>query len=100
MSLKLAVTPPTIEPKPAGTITISGVAQSILNLVFTLIGVIALLALVYGAFLYITAGGDSEKTTKARNVIMYALLGVLVIAAAYSLISFASSGELFQFFVK
>ena len=95
---KVAVEAPVIEPQEnAGTISLSGLVQNIIDLVFMVIGAIALLAIIYGAFLYITAGGDSEKTTKARNVIMYALLGVFVIAAAFILIDWAMTGELFNF---
>lgn len=91
---------PCVEPKPAGTITLSGIIDSIIGIVFTVVSVVALLAIVYGAFIYMTAGGDSEKTTKARNIIMYALLGVLVIAASYTLINWAMGGELFGWIVQ
>lgn len=96
---KVAVANPGLEPSTTGSFSLNTLIENMVNWVFWLIGFIALGALVYGAFLYMTAGGDAEKTTKARNVIMYAILGVLVVATAVILINYASGGgTLFNFF--
>jgi len=40
--------------------------------------IITVIMVVYAAFLYITAGDDTEKTTKARRTLTYAAVGVAV----------------------
>lgn len=55
------------------------------------IGLLAVGFAIYGGVLYITSGGDSEKTTKARNTLLYAVLGVILVVLAYAIISWASN---------
>jgi hypothetical protein len=94
---KPSITPEKIEPQ-SGNFSLDTLIQNIINWIFWIIAFIALAGLVYGAFLYITAGGDAEKTTKARNVILYALLGILILATANILISWVVTGNAFHFF--
>jgi len=51
--------------------------------------VIAIIVIIYGGVMYMLSAGDATKAGKAKNVIMYGLIGVAVIAGAYFLISFA-----------
>lgn len=45
-------------------------------------GVLAFAALVYGGYLYITAAGDEANAARAKRVIFYALLGLIIIGLA------------------
>lgn len=56
------------------------------------VGAIALVFVVYGGILYITSGGDSEKTTKARNTLLYSILGIIIVVAAIFIINWAGGG--------
>lgn len=59
--------------------------QGVLNLMcyfavyfFYTVIIITVIMIVYAAFLYVTAGDNTEKTTKARKTITYAAVGVAV----------------------
>ena len=59
--------------------------QGVLNILcmfavyfFYAVIIITVIMVVYAAFLYITAGDDTEKTTKARRTLTYAAVGVAV----------------------
>lgn len=54
------------------------------------VAILAVVFAIYGGVLYITSGGDSEKTTKARNTILYAVLGVILVVLAYAIVTWAS----------
>lgn len=61
-----------------------------------LVGVVALAFFIYGGFLYITAAGDTEQIEKAKKIIVYAIIGIVVIAIAAALVNFvigAFSGQ-------
>jgi hypothetical protein len=45
---------------------------------FRLLVIISVLMIIYAAFLYVTAGSDEEKVSKAHKVIMYAAVGIVV----------------------
>jgi hypothetical protein len=40
--------------------------------------IITVIMVVYASFLYVTAGDDTEKTTKARRTLTYAAVGIVV----------------------
>ncbi len=63
------------------------IAQFI-NIFSTLVGVIAVIMIIYGGLRYITSGGDSGKITNAKNTIIYALIGLVVVALAQFIVKF------------
>ncbi|MEK7120048.1 MAG: hypothetical protein AAB824_00715 [Patescibacteria group bacterium] len=65
-------------------------AQGILDLVVNLTQWFALLVfalavvfILYAAFLFITAGGAEETVKKAKDVLMYGVIGIIVALIAY-----------------
>ena len=62
--------------------------HTILAYVFALTATIAVLMIVIGGFRYITAGGDPNSTAQARKTVLYAVIGLLVTMAAYSIVTF------------
>lgn len=60
----------------------------LVNYVLILVGVLALAYFVYGGFLYITAHGESQQVEKAKGVIIYAVIGIVVIGLAAALVTF------------
>jgi hypothetical protein len=72
-------------PKPAAN---ASTVQTVLNIVFGIAASAALLMIVIGGFRYIVAHGDPNSTAQARNTILYAVIGLLVTMAAYSIVTF------------
>jgi hypothetical protein len=52
-----------------------------------LISGLALLSVVYAGFLFMTAGGNPDQLTKAKKSLLYALLGIFIIAATTIIIN-------------
>ncbi len=69
----------------------TGSFQTILGRVIKIIlgisGSLALASIMYGGFLWLTSGGSVETITKARNIIVWAALGLVVIFASYAIVS-------------
>jgi len=55
----------------------------IIYLLIWAIGVVVVLAFVYGGFLYLTAGGEVEKAERGKKVIVGALIGLIIFATSY-----------------
>lgn len=66
--------------------------NTVLNIVFALVASITVLIIVIAGFRYIVAHGDPNATAQARNTILYALIGLLVTMAAYSIVVFVVGG--------
>ncbi len=53
-----------------------------------IIGVIALFTIITAGLNYINSGGDGSKTATAKNRIMYAAIGLIVVALAETIVQF------------
>ena len=62
--------------------TIQSVVDLIVNLLSLVVGLLSVIFLIFGAFKYITSGGDSGKVTSAKSTILYALIGLVIVAIA------------------
>lgn len=60
----------------------------ITNFALSFLGLIAVLIIIYGGFLYLTAGaGQEEQTGKGKKAIMYAVVGILIILSSYAIVN-------------
>lgn len=65
---------------------------SIANWFLALLGIIAVLVVLYSAFIFITRGGESEdERNKAKQTLIYAIIGVAVAIVAFGIVSFTQS---------
>lgn len=62
--------------------------QSILQIVFGIIGSIAVIVIIVAGFMFVTSSGKPENAAKAREVIIYALIGIAVSLMAEIIVSF------------
>ena len=60
----------------------------ILNVVLSFLGVVFLILMVYGGFIWMTAQGDEKQVEQARNLIVAGIIGLLIIFVAYAVTSF------------
>jgi hypothetical protein len=68
----------------------------ILRVATGLVGTIFLVLMIYAGFLWMTARGDSKKVEQAKQLIMGAIIGTIIVASAYAITSFvlnAASGN-------
>jgi hypothetical protein len=65
-----------------------GALTKIINLISIIIGVIAVIMIIFGGFRYITSGGSPDKVTGAKNTILYAIIGLIIVALAQVIVRF------------
>jgi hypothetical protein len=71
-----------------GTQTISDTIKKIVNIFSAIIGIVAVIMIIYGGFKYISSGGDSGNVTSAKNTIIYAVIGLIIVAMAQFIVQF------------
>lgn len=64
---------------------------TIINIFLLIVGAIAFIYLVIYGLKYVTSGGDAAKATEARNGIVNAIIGIIVITLAFFIIRMATS---------
>jgi hypothetical protein len=62
--------------------------NEVASIVASVAGFAAVLMIVVAGFSYVTAGGNAEDTKKARSRIIYASVGLIIIALAWTIVRF------------
>lgn len=60
----------------------------IIGIALSLVGVVFLVLMIYGGFLWMTAGGEAEKVKKAKGIIINAIIGLIIVLASYAITFF------------
>jgi hypothetical protein len=68
--------------------TVGGIAARIIQAVLSLLGIIFLVLMVYAGYLWMTAQGNESQVEKAKDIIKAAIIGLIIVAAAYSITYF------------
>ena len=66
----------------------TGVFRQITDTILYIVGIIAVIMLIWGGIRYVVSGGDSKKVTDAKNTILYAIIGLIISFLAYAIVRF------------
>jgi nitrate reductase gamma subunit len=65
-----------------------GLISKVTKIIAIFSGVAAVIIIIIGGFMYVTSGGDSGKVSVAKDTIIYACVGLVVIVLGQSIIIF------------
>ena len=71
-----------------GTADIRVTIARIINVFMGLLGIIAVVIILYGGFIWMTAAGNEERVDKARKMIVAGVIGLAIILSAYAIARF------------
>lgn len=74
-------------PKPTGPGGLISVIVQIINYGLYIIGTIAVAFIIWGGFVYITSAGNDEGIKKAKTIITYAIIGLIVAIVAWVIVN-------------
>lgn len=66
-----------------GESTLSGLILTIVDYFLGFLGLLAVIMVVYGGVTYVSSAGNDEAVGKAKKIIMYALIGIVVILLSF-----------------
>ena len=64
------------------------VVVNILNGIIAVSGLVAVIFVIVGGVQYMTSAGDPGKTKKAKDTILYAVIGLIVCVLAFAIVNF------------
>lgn len=67
-----------------------GIVQSGVNVVISLVGMLAVFSIIYGGFTYITAQSDPAKIKRGKDMVVYAVVALVVAFLAYGIVLFVT----------
>ncbi len=62
--------------------------QTVINVVLAVVGVIAVFMIIIGGIQYSTSAGDSGKVKKAKDTILYGIIGLVIALLAFAIVNF------------
>jgi hypothetical protein len=71
--------------------SVKNLVKSIVNILSFVVGAASVIMIIIGGFRYVISGGDSNGVTGAKNTIMYAIIGLVVVLFAQVIVAFVYS---------
>ena len=65
--------------------------NTIINTVIGILGVVAVIVIIIGGIGYMTSSGDANKVKKAKDTILYGVIGLVIVALAFAITNFVIS---------
>lgn len=71
-----------------GTDSLNNLVHTIINIFSLVVGIVSVIMIIVGGFRYVTSGGASDSVSGAKNTIIYAIIGLVVVALAQFIVQF------------
>lgn len=72
----------------AGVNSVQTLIGRIINTLLGVVGSLALIMFIYGGFTWMLAAGNESNVQKGKNILIWAIIGMVVIFASYSIVHF------------
>ena len=83
------ITNTNVDPGKGFATDFGGMINGLLSFVMVIAALLVFMYLIWGGIEWITSGGDKGKTESARNKITSAIIGLVVVAASYAVLTLA-----------
>lgn len=67
---------------------IANVAKAVVNILSLITGIAAVIMIVVAGIRFITSGGESSAVSSAKNALVYAIIGLVIVALAQLIVHF------------
>lgn len=84
--------PPVIGGATGGEGSFRRLALNIVNFFLYFLGFIAVVMIIYGGILYVTSAGNQENIDKAKKILLYAIVGIVVILLSFAIVNTLLTG--------
>jgi uncharacterized metal-binding protein len=69
----------------------AAIIPRLINLMLFIVGILAVIMLIWGGIRYVISGGAADKVKDAKNTILYAIVGLIVAILGYALVNWVIS---------
>lgn len=85
-----------VKPVGDGSDDLTTSVTGILNAVIAILGLVCVVVIIIGGINYMTSAGDSGKVKKAKDTILYGLIGLIICVLAFAIVNFVIANILSQ----
>jgi hypothetical protein len=90
-NLQFTTNPSSCQQDRGAIVRVNNIIRRIVNLLSVLVGVVAVIMIIIGGLRYVTSGGSDASVSGAKNTILYAVIGLVIVAMAQVLVHFVLS---------
>lgn len=73
------------------TANTDGFVKSLVNALLFILGALSVLAIIIGGILFVLSSGNAANVTKAKNTIVFAVIGLIVAFLAYAIVNWVTN---------
>lgn len=66
------------------------IVTTVINVLLYIVGIIAVIMVIIGGIMYAVSAGDSGAVTKAKNTILYAIVGLIIAFIAFAIVNWVA----------
>lgn len=85
-----------VNPVGDGGNTLENDVKDIINAVILVLGIVCVIVMIIGGVTYMTSSGDAGKVKKAKDTILYGIIGLVICVLAYAIVNWVIGGLLGQ----
>jgi len=71
----------------SNALSLRDIAVNVLDLLLSIIGIIAMISMIIGGIMYLTAAGDERRIDKGKEIFKYSIIGIIVALSAVVVIN-------------
>ena len=64
------------------------ILKNVINTIFYILGIIAVIMIIIGGIRYTTSNGDSQQIKSAKDTVLYSVIGLVVGLLAFAIVNF------------
>lgn len=68
--------------------SIAEIIGGLIGVFLSLLGIIFLVLIIYGGFIWMTSGGNETKVLKAKKILTNAVIGLIIVLSSYGITAF------------
>ena len=81
------IVPTEIQTATGGETSIINLVRTILNFFLGFLGILCIAIVIYGGFMYVTAGVNEDNAGTGKNILTYAAIGILIILLSFVIVN-------------
>lgn len=87
---------PKVDPVVEGNTNLTESITGIINGIIAALGIVAVVIIIIGGVSYMTSSGDASKVKKAKDTILYGVIGLVICVLAFAIVNFVITNILKQ----
>ena len=70
-----------------GSESLTSIVGTVINTMLFIVGILSVIMIIYAGIRFITAGGNAQQVSTAKNILIYSVVGLVISIIAYAVVN-------------